>query len=253
MWDNARALNATAAAITLVALALLVWGVTTWAVRQPAFAFREVVIQGSLARVNPGFLEAVIREELKGTFFTMRLADARASLARVPWVREVALRRIWPGRLEVNVSEHEPLARWNDTALVNSHGETFNADYDGELPQFIGPEGAASEVTARFREFGEMLKPARLAIAEIGVSPRGTWRVSTTPGALAIELGRVEPGVRLARFVANYMRTVGRLERAGKHVSRVDLRYGNGFAATVPGFAEAGAKRVEPDRNARHR
>ena len=46
---------------------------------------------------------------------------------------------------------------------------------------------------------------------------------------------------------------VGRLERAGKHVSRVDLRYGNGFAATVPGFAEAGAKRVEPDRNARHR
>ncbi|HXX84336.1 MAG TPA: cell division protein FtsQ/DivIB [Casimicrobiaceae bacterium] len=253
MWDDARALNTAAAVIAIAALVLLAWGATTWAVRQPVFDFREVVIKEPLSRANPAFVEAVIREELKGTFFTMRLGDARASLSRVPWVRDVSLRRLWPGRLEVSVSEHEPLARWNDSSLVNSRGEVFGADYDGELPQFVGPEGAAAEVTARFREFGEMLKPANLAITEISRSPRGGWRVSTGRVAMAIELGRVDPGERLSRFVANYARTVGRLERAGKHVSRVDLRYGNGFAATVQGLGETVAKQARPDRGGRRR
>ena len=31
------------------------------------------------------------------------------------------------------------LVTWNDNALVNKEGEVFIADYDGELPQFIGP------------------------------------------------------------------------------------------------------------------
>jgi len=253
MWDNARALNIAASIITLAALALLTWGLTAWAVRQPAFAFREVVVQGPLVRANPAFLEAAIREELKGTFFTMRLADARASLMRVPWVRDVALRRAWPGRLEVSVFEHEPLARWNDSALVNSRGETFSADYNGELPQFTGPEGSASEVTARFREFGEALKPINLAISEVSLSPRGGWRLNTGRSGVVIDLGRVEPDARLGRFIANYTRTVGRLEKAGRHVNRVDLRYGNGFAVALPGMAESGTKRAGQDRAARKR
>ena len=247
MWDSPRALNAASALIAAAALTALAWGTVSWAVRQPAFAFREVVIQGPLVRANPAFLEAVIREELKGTFFTMRLADARASLSRVPWVRDVALRRLWPGRLEVSVFEHEPLARWNDNALVDARGEIFSADYDGELPQFIGPDGTAAEVAAHFHEFGEMLKPANLTIVEISLSPRGGWRLKSGRGAMSVELGRVEPGERLSRFVANYARTVGRLERAAKHVSRVDLRYGNGFAATVQGLAVPAAKPARPD------
>ena len=79
MWDNARALNAATAIIAIATLVALAWALTSWAVRQPAFAFREVVIEGPLSRANPAFLEAVIREEIRGTFFTMRLADARAS------------------------------------------------------------------------------------------------------------------------------------------------------------------------------
>ena len=252
MWDNARALNATASVIAMAATLSLAWGSIAWAVRQPFFAFREVVVRGPISRANPAFIEAVIREELKGTFFTLRLADARASLSRVPWVRDVALRRLWPGTLEVSVSEHEPLARWNDAALVNSRGETFSADYDGELPQFAGPEGSAPEVMARFRQFGEALRPLNLSIADIELSPRGGWRLGTAQPQLAMELGRVQPEVRLARFVANYSRTVGRLERAGRHVVRVDLRYGNGFAAALPGFAEA-EKRPAKDRNGRRR
>jgi len=235
MWDSPRELHVFACALTLSAAVLLACATIVWAARQPAFALRHVVVDGGLARTSRAHLETVIREELMGTFFTLDLADARASLQRIPWVKSVALRRQWPDRLEVTVVEHEPLARWNDTALVDTEGEEFSADFDGELPQFTGPEGSASELARHFREFSATLAPCALAIAELQLSPRGGWRLRTAgSAALSIELGRDGANERLSRFAMYQQRTVGALARTGTAVDYVDLRYRNGFAVRVP-------------------
>lgn len=246
MWDDAKQLNATAASIALVAAGFLVYGAIEWVTRQPAFDFREVVVNGSLQRASGAHLEAVIREELAGTFFTMNLDQARVSLGRVPWVRRITLRRQWPQRLEIGVEEHVPLARWNATALVNVDGEVFAAEYDGELPQFEGPEGHAAEMAAHYREWNEVLAPLALAVEAMRLSPRGGWYLRTRGegGTLALELGRDEPSARLARFLAAHGRTLGALARTGTRIEHVDLRYRNGFAARVPGFRERAPRRV---------
>jgi len=244
MWDDPRRLNAAALLLLIAALAMLAWGGVPWAVRQPAFAIRHVAVDGKLAHVNPAHVAAVIHEELRGTFFTMRLVDARASFLRVPWVKSVALRRRWPDRLEVTLGEHEPLARWNENALVDTDGEAFNADFDGELPQLTGPEGSAGLVAASFRDFGVALAARALAISELHLSPRGSWRLRTTGNPpLTIDLGRSAPIEHLMRFVAYQPRTVGALARAGTRVEYVDLRYSNGFAVRVPGFVDKTSKR----------
>jgi cell division protein FtsQ len=246
MWDDPRQLNAAAAGLVLVAAALLAWGFVAWAARQPAFAFREVVVRGPLEHASAAHLEAVIRDELAGTFFTMNLDRARAALSRVPWVKGVALRRQWPRRLEVTIDEHVPLARWNDAALIDGDGEVFGADYDGELPQFAGPDDRAAEVAARYREWSAVLAPLALTTREVRLSARGGWQVGATGagGPLELELGRDEPAARLARFVAVWGRTLGPLARAGTRIDHVDLRYRNGFAARVPGFKERPPKKA---------
>lgn len=245
MWDNPRQLNMVAMIVSLAAMVMLVWAVVTWLARQPTFAFRQVVIEGPLVRVNPAHLEAVVREELKGTFFTMRLDDARTSLQRAPWVRRIALRRQWPNRLEVVVLEHQPLARWNDAALVNTEGEVFAADFDGDLPQFTGPEGSAEEVTTRFRSFSAALQPVQLAIGELSLSSRGGWQLVTAADPpMTIQLGRSSPGDRLARFVANYATTIGALARNGTRVNYVDLRYRTGFAARGPNLDDRPSRKA---------
>jgi cell division protein FtsQ len=239
MWDNARQLNVLSAALATIATVVMLTAFTRWLVRQPAFEFRQVEIRGPLQHASAPHLEAVIREELRGTFFTMDLAKAAASLARVPWVRHVSLRREWPNRLEIKVDEQSALARWNDAALVNTQGEVFAASYNGELPQFSGPDGTSAEVTGKYREFGDVLKPIGLTIDEIRRSARGGWELhvqGATP--LTLALGRSDPLERLVRFSRNYVRTVERLSRAGTHVDYADLRYRNGFAVRVPGFKE---------------
>ena len=244
MWDDAKQMNAIAATLGVLVAAAFVWAGVAWVVRQPAFAWREVVVQNHLKRASAAHLEAVVREELAGTFFTMDLNRAQRALAQVPWVRNVSLRRQWPHRLEVEVEEHSPFARWNEGSLVNSLGEVFSADAKDELPQFEGPEGSAAEMLAQYRAWSARLLPLQLAVRTLRLSARGSWHIEATGphGPLTLELGRDEADARLARFVAAQPRTLGSLARAGTRVDYVDLRYRNGFAARVPQFREKAVK-----------
>jgi cell division protein FtsQ len=243
MWDDAKQMNALAATLAVLALVGLVGAGVAWFVRQPAFAFRDVVFITPLTRANGAHLEAVIREELSGTFFTMDLARARAALASVPWVRSAALRRQWPHRLEVTIEEHQPLARFND-GFVNTRGEVFQAVSLDELPRFEGPEARAAEMVDRYREWSAALQPLALEVANLRLSPRGGWRMQVVgaAGPVTLELGHDEPDARIARFVAVHRQTIAALARAGTKIDVVDLRYRNGFAIRVPGFREKNVK-----------
>jgi cell division protein FtsQ len=176
---------------------------------------------------------------LRGTFFTVDLADARDALRRVPWIRSVSVRRQWPGRLAIAIEEHRPLARWNDTALINLHGEVFDAEYGEELPDFYGPEGTAGEVAARYREFAAPLRTLRLGIDALSRSARGAWEVKLDDG-LTIALGREQVSERWARWMQVSERYRDRIAQGGV-LAAIDMRYANGFAARIAGGANGAA------------
>jgi cell division protein FtsQ len=244
MWDDAKALSALAATLGGMAVVALLAAAVLWLARQPLFAIREVVVTTPVVRASAPHLEAVIRDELSGTFFTMDLDATRRAIGAVPWVRNVVVRRQWPHRLEIVIDEHRPLARWNDGGLLSVDGDVFVAAYGGTLPQFRGPDRVAGDVAARYAEWNATLAPIGHRVAELAVSARGAWRLRAEgpQGLLALELGRDDPSGRLARFVAAYGRTVGALARQGTRVDQVDLRYRNGFAARAPGLREAPVK-----------
>lgn len=234
MWDKPRQLNVLSALLALAAMAFFAAALLSWLARQPVFAIKRVQFVGDIVEVNPAHLEAVVREALRGTFFTLNLNEAQRAFAQVPWVREAHVRRQWPDRLEISIVEHQALARWNDTDLVDTTGEVFRADYDDELPAFSGPEGSAAEVAAQFARFRAALQPMKLAPREVHLSPRRAWKLALDNG-VTIELGREDAAERLGRFVAFYPRTVARLPRP---VEAVDLRYRNGFAVRMPGLPQ---------------
>ena len=168
MWDDATPAER-ASPLTLVRArrALLAWARRrAGVVRLPAFALREVDRHGAArARQRARSSKRSIRDELAGTFFTMDLdrARARARAAAVGARRRAAPALAATGSRST-IDEHVPLARWNDSALVNTHGEVFVADYDGELPQFAGPDGASAEMAARYREWSAALAPLALTL-----------------------------------------------------------------------------------------
>ena len=197
MWDDAKQLNAIAAGARAHGALRCSLGRARVG-RAPAGvrACARSSSRGRSTRASPAHLEAVIRDELAGTFFTMDL-DARAHARSRACPGCARSRCAGSGRSgsRSTVEEHEPLARWNDAGLVNTQGEVFVADYDGELPQFEGPDGRAAEMAARYREWSDALAPLALAVQQVALSPRGGWQLRVAGGAapLAIELGRDEP------------------------------------------------------------
>ena len=244
MWDKPALMNATADALYALAVVLALSVAAMYVARLPAFSLREVRVEGALQHVTRGEIENVVRGELKGGFFTVNLAATRAAFERLPWVRGANVRRQWPARLDVALEEHVPFARWGNAALVNTHGEVFQAAYDAELPMFVGPEGAAREIAIQYRYFHRALGTIGETPVQVQVTARRAWQVKLASGS-TLELGRENIEARLGRFVALHGRTIGLL---GRRVDTVDLRYANGFAVRIP---ELRHEKAEPKRGRR--
>ncbi len=197
---------------------------------------RELSASGRLEHTSRADIERALGGH-GGNFFAADLGAMRAGLEALPWVRRVELRRVWPDRLEARLEEHVAFARWGDAGLVNTYGEPFNGklalEAASRLPLFTGPARSEHEVTRRYRRFAEMLQPLDETPERVVLTARHAWQLRTS-GGLHLELGRdgaeaVE--ARLARFVAAYHTTIGKLQ---KRAAYVDLRYPNGFVLQVP-------------------
>jgi len=234
MWDNPRLLNAAAGALTALALLVFAFAAVLLVLRSPLFPLREVQLRGELAHTTGGEVEQAVRGRIEGNFFAVDLAQPRAALEQLPWVRRVQVHRVWPDRLEVTLEEHVALARWGDAGLVNVQGERFAGTSTAALPLLAGPAGSEAEVARRFQRFAQLLAPLGAPLEALTLSPRRAWR-ARLGGGLSLELGRDAPDDpvdrRLERFVAVHPQTLARMQRRHEYV---DLRYPNGFALRVP-------------------
>ena len=238
MWDRPEALNAIANALFGAAFLLGFYGAFVFVVHLPVFPLREVRIATEPVHVGREEIEAVVRRELRGNFFTLDLARARKAFESIPWVKRADVRRQWPDRLDVTLEEHVPLARWKASGLVSIQGEVFQAQYEGKLPVFDGPEGTAKEIATEYAWFRRVLQGIGREPVQVNVSARRAWSIRLDGGTV-LELGRTDIEGRLSRFVRNYAQAAAFL---GRPMQYVDLRYANGFAVRVPELARAEAK-----------
>ncbi len=230
MWDKPNMLNWIANALFAFALVLFIYGSVFILVHLPIFPINEVRVEGELNRVTREQVKLIASRYLQGNFFTVNLVRTRQAFEKLPWARNVSVRRLWPNRLEVVIEEHQALARWGNIALVNTHGELFHAASDADLPVFYGPGDGVKEVAGHYGEFSELILSMNMKLREVTLTPRRSWQVTTNTG-MVISLGREKMDMRLARFMQVYRKTYAGLKGDLKYV---DLRYPSGFAVRSP-------------------
>lgn len=232
MWDKPALMLWLANLLYAVAAILLMYAVLFLVVHLPVFPLREVKVNGKLEHVTREQVQFIVTRALKGNFFTLDLNKTRRTFEKLPWVRNVNVRRRWPDKLEVTLEEHEVLARWNNTALVNAQGELFQAASDQHLPVFSGPADSVQEVASQYLYFRQQLAITGRSPLQVSLSQRRAWQIRLDDG-LVVELGRERVEQRMEKFVKVYDRTLGRLNQLNKAVDYVDLRYPNGFAVRL--------------------
>jgi cell division protein FtsQ len=230
MWDNAPLLRNIANALLVFSVCAVLYGAAYYAAHLPGlFPLNSVRLSAAPQRVDTAEVMQVVRNEVRGNFFTVDIERLRQSLEKLPWVRNVSIRREFPQRLAVRLEEHQALARWNNAALVNRQGEIFVAKSEQMLPSFIGQDGAAAEVTQQYAQFSQQLAALDLQVTQLALSPRHAWQLRLSNG-MVLELGREDMQQRLARFVEVYPYSLVAIQSRVKYV---DLRYRNGFAVSA--------------------
>ena len=140
-----------------------------------------------------------------GSLVTFNAGEARSRIEKLPWVSTAAISRIFPGSLDVRITERQPSALWIKEGreyLVDSSGRVLSALKRGtnvRLPRLSG-EGAPDEAQAlldlivRFPRVAE-----RFEMAERVGKRRWTLHMK---GGVVVHLGSDREAVAFASLSA---------------------------------------------------
>ena len=190
---------------------------------------RTVDIKGEMRYLNPLDVQALLDPVVKDALMSIDLDSIRAALLVNPWVDQVTVRRHWPDRLEITVTEQVPIAYWGDRALLNYRGELFrpgNIPVIGSLPILQGPDDSAEAVMRRYQELDQLFDSEGLNVVRLTMDERHAWRLWLQP-SVEVVMGQGHVAEKLNRFLIVYR---SELHAHMDKVERVDLRYGNGLA-----------------------
>ena len=242
---DVRLMNITATVLYVACALVLVAALGWWAVRNPVFAIRAIVVQGDVTHNSAATLRANVAPRLAGNFFTVDLQQAREAFEAVPWVRHAVVSRQFPNKLRVQLQEHRAEAFWgadSESRLVDTQGAVFEANGDVEdddMPHLIGPEGTAPQVLAMYRALVPWIEKLDLAVEQVVLSGRGGWTLHLDSGA-TVELGRGSNEEVLARsrqFAQTLTQVTSKYGRRPEALVTADLRHTNGYAVKLRGVA----------------
>ncbi len=188
-----------------------------------------VEVSGEFRRLDPAAIQRTVVGAIDGGFFSCDMARLRRAVLAMPWVEDVSIRRRWPDRLDMRVTEQVPLARWGDDALISVSAEVFRPHalegFDG-LVRLSGPAGSEQRVVDFFATALALARTRGLRLTAVDLDQRRHWWMRFSDG-LTVSLGREDVERRLTQFLRVYPSLMA---HAGRQPARVDMRYAHGFA-----------------------
>lgn len=190
-----------------------------------------------LARVPMHDIRRVFQADEGRSLYLLPIADRRDQLRRLLWVRDASVRRIWPDRVLVDITERTPVAyaqipsgrnRATSLHMVDEEGVLLPPDRkSGALPVLIGlrseqdPADRAARVRLMRKLFGELGQLSK-RVPEVDLTnPRNLKVIYTMDGrAFTLVLGGDHWTERILRFVRHWDQIQERMPDA----NRLDLR-----------------------------
>ncbi len=172
------------------------------AARALGFGLDTITISGSRDLYESEILQAA-GVSAKNSLIFLNAAEIRERLMKVPLVRDASVRKLYPDRLLLEITEREPFALWQKDGavmVISADGTAIEEVRDArfaELPFVVGA-GANSRV-AEFQKIVESAGDLRGKVrAGVLVSER-RWNIRMTSG-LDVKLPEKQPELAFASF-----------------------------------------------------
>ncbi len=189
---------------------------------------RTIQLAGSFEYLDQGEVEQTLRPYIGQGFFSLDIHEMQRQLHLKAWTDSVSVRRIWPDKLRVTITEKKPVARWDGEHLLSSRAQVYAAAADdfGHLPLVNAVNHDPDWVLRRFYRLEARFAEVEERLVAMRIDSRGAIDVELING-LEIKLGRSDVEHKLERLISIYPEQI--LPRR-EQIDRLDLRYANGFA-----------------------
>ena len=222
--------------VTLVAFGLGLAKLITVLKDEQQVPLARLNVQGELQQLSEHEVRAALTRQPLGSFFTADVNALRQRVEQLPWVAKASLRKVWPDRLSVYITEREPLAYWNNDRLVTASGDVFKAALDSDklgqpLPRLFGPETAVETTLEQFNRVQQMLEVNGMSVTAMRLTER--FAVSVVLGnGIELKLGREATLERIKRFIDLLPQIEAHKNSEQNALATVDLRYDTGAAVS---------------------
>ena len=238
------------------------WFVVQWLYTTGNFPIRKVELVNQLKHQKSTELQRAAANAIDGGFFSMNVDAFREELLLLPWVKNVSVRKVWPDKLLVAITERTPIVRWasvdaqsmNQTSnkatdkntgrqiLLSEEGVVFTPEVTqqqqvnfSKLSLFSGPHKSADKVLKQCMQFRQIVNTMNTKIERCSMDARHAWEIELAT-RLVLNLGKNDVIDRLQRFVNVFSQ---QLDQYLQYVAYADLRYSNGFSVKWIGHSAA--------------
>lgn len=215
----------------IVLCAFIIIGSYIWGYLQKptTLPFNKISVVNTSQYVDTKLINHVVAQNLDGGFFSLDIKRLQLSLQQLPWISSVAIRKVWPDKLNVIIVPEQPVACWNDSGVIDQYGQLFfppKSTIPADLPRLNGPSDAVNDVYSLFQLVRTDLSLINLKVTMLSLSERRSWKLRLNNGVTVV-LGRAAVQQRIKEFVQLYPKVVMGKEA---RIDSVDLRYPDGVA-----------------------
>ncbi|MCF6202269.1 MAG: cell division protein FtsQ/DivIB [Methylococcaceae bacterium] len=226
-------MNSTTVKLFIGITFLIIFSIIGWqeVMKQGAnwLPIKYVRIEGTFQYIEKNKIKQVLKGQVNNGLYNANIKNIQQSVADLPWVNSVKVKRVWPDAIEIKITEQVPIAKWYSTELVNKNGDIFKPDNLNNfehLPMIAGNTGNEKKLLETMADLTIDLKEHNMKLTEFQVSNRRAWTIKIQNG-MELILGRNEPFKNLQRFLKT-RHLLGKEQLA--KIKVVDLRYPNGYA-----------------------
>lgn len=159
--------------------------------------------------------------------------EARARIEALPWVQSAEVRRVWPDRVVVRITERTPVALWQmdgTVAVIDASGKPISGEDPARfasLPLVVG-KGAETSVGALLALIGTQPNLKSRVKAAVRVGER-RWNLRLANG---VEVRLPEEGAEAA--LAELVRLEREENVLARDIKAIDLRFPDRFIVKLP-------------------
>ena len=207
------------------------WPVKFLPIKRVSHPIKYVRVEGVFQYLSKNEIQTAVQPMVTGGFFDIDIQEIQSTVASLPWVDSVNVKRIWPDTIDIKVFEKIPFVRWGENSLLTEQGTIFTPlqmeAFKG-MTMVHGPDMQQIKVLEIMKGIRIALADHSMELSEFYINDRDDWKIKLSTN-LEILLGRSEQLKKLQKF----LKTLNVLKQEQvEQMALLDLRYPNGYAVS---------------------